>query len=136
MDYKAYLTSWIRENEKSQAIHKECLQREQRCLEELKEEHTVLEGLIQAMGDTEKAWNPIRKSKKTEFSKKNRIFEITVTVKKVCNMGVFVNSKFYSSDKLKDYMGMEVLVTYPCNGKIQVFSLDGEFLTNAFIRRN
>lgn len=136
MDYRAYLISRIKENENSQDLHEAFLQREIKELAELKEERAVLEGLIQAVGGSDKACNFVRKSKETENSEKHQTFEIAVMVKKVSNMGLFVNSKCYSSDKLKDYMGMEVLVTYPSNGKLQVFSLEGEFLTDAFIRRN
>ena len=72
MDYKAYLTSWIKENEKRRGIHEECLQREIKELAELKEEHAVLEGLMQVIDEGEEARNSIRDQFMTEKARKPR----------------------------------------------------------------
>lgn len=69
MDYRAYLANKIKANEDAQDLHEAFLQREIKDLAELKEEHAVLEGLMQVIGDGEKAWNPIRESTEPQQEK-------------------------------------------------------------------
>lgn len=71
MDYRAYLISRIKENENSQDLHEAFLQREIKDLAELKEERAVLEGLMQVIGDGEKARNPIGDQFMTESLRKS-----------------------------------------------------------------
>lgn len=117
MDCRSYLNRMIENNERAQKIHEEALQREVRELWELKDEHTILCSLLD---DANTACEV------TDGKLKEKI---------VYNTGILMEQRFYSDEKLKDYIGSKVLVTSPQDGKIQVYSLEGVFLADAFIRK-
>ena len=62
-----------------------------------------------------------------------RVKDMDLMTAFVCFSGILIKRSKYWSHILMDFLGTRVLVTVPKDGKIAVYSMEGQYLTDAFI---